>query len=69
MREGSLLLLACLEMLKMDSLGYFLRVFMGLIPIVVEGIYGRNWLACLIGRICCGALGDTSTSLDFPAKD
>jgi hypothetical protein len=54
-------------MLKMGSLR-LLRV-LGLIPIVIEGFYGRNWLACLVGGTCRGALGETSTSLDLLAKD
>jgi hypothetical protein len=40
-----------LEMLKMVSLG-LVRGVVGLIPIVIEGTFGRSWLACLIGGIC-----------------
>jgi hypothetical protein len=42
---------------------------LGLILIVIEGFYGRNWLACLVGGTCRGALGETSTSLDLLVKD
>jgi hypothetical protein len=59
---------ALLETVNMDSLG-LLSVLMGLIPIVIEGIYGREWLTCLVGGACCGALGETSTTLDFLVKD
>lgn len=34
-------------MLKIILLG-ILRVFMALIPIVIEGSYGKNWLVCLV---------------------
>jgi hypothetical protein len=50
----------------------FLRLllgFMGLILIVIEGIYWRNWLACLVGGTCRGASGETSTSPIFLVKD
>jgi len=42
---------------------------LGLILIVIEGFYGRNWLACLVGGTCRGALGETSTSRDLLVKD
>jgi hypothetical protein len=57
-----------LVMLKMDSLGLF-WVSMGLITIVREGIYGRNWLACLVSGTCHGALGVISTLFVFLVKD
>jgi hypothetical protein len=65
---GNLLLPARLETLKMVSLG-LLWVFMGLIPILIEGTYGRNWLVCLVGGIFRGALGETSTSPISLVKD
>ena len=55
-------------MSKMVSL-VLLWGIMGLVPIVIESIYGRNWLACLVGRICRGALGETSTSPVFLVKN
>jgi hypothetical protein len=39
------------------------------ISIVIEGSYGKNLLACLVGGTSCGALGETLTSLDFLVKD
>jgi hypothetical protein len=33
-----------------------LQVFMALMPIVIEGFYGMNWLVCLVGGTCLGAL-------------
>jgi len=65
---GSILLPAPLEMSKMVSLGLLWR-FMGLLLIAIEGTYRRSWLVCLVGRICCGALGEISTSSAFLVKD
>jgi hypothetical protein len=42
---------------------------MSLIPIMIEGFYGKNWLACLVGGTCRGAWGEASTSLDFLVKN
>jgi hypothetical protein len=44
-------------------------VFIGLISIVIEGYYGMSCLVCLVGRICCGALGVTSTLPTFLVND
>lgn len=65
---GSLLLLALLETSKMNSLG-LLWVFMDLIPIVRECIYGMDWLVCLVGGTCCDALEETPMLLVCLAKD
>ena len=62
------LILFDIEMSKMVSL-QLLWAFMGLLLIMREGIYGRNWLACLVGGIYRGALGETSFSLVFLLKD
>jgi hypothetical protein len=62
------LLHAPLETSKMVFLG-ILQAFMGLIPIVIEGIYGRSWQPCLVGGTCRGALGEASTSPFFLVKD
>jgi len=64
---GNFLLHARLEMSKMVSLG-LLQGVMGLILIVIEGYYGRNSLACLVGGICRGALEAISTSPIFLMK-
>ena len=41
----------------------------GLILIVIDGIYGRNLLDCLVGGICRGAFKVILTSLIFLMKD
>jgi hypothetical protein len=52
-----------------DGFSWAFAGFMGLIPTLIEDTYGRSWLACLIGGIYCGALGETSTSPVFLVKD
>jgi hypothetical protein len=64
---GSFLVLAPLETSYMASLE-LLRVFMGIICIVIKGIHGRSWQACLVGGTCCGALGEISMSPVFLVK-
>ncbi len=52
----------------MTSLG-LLRGSMVLISIVLEGLFGRSWLAFLVGGTCLSALEETSVSPDSLAKD
>jgi hypothetical protein len=59
----SLIFYAPLQTLKM------VQGFMGLIPIVIEDIYGRNWLAGLVCGTCHGKLEETLTSPVFLVKD
>jgi len=46
-----------------------LQVFMALMPIVIEGFYGINWLVCLVGGTCLGAffffLGEREISMSL----
>jgi hypothetical protein len=67
-KKKSMLWLALLEMLKMTQLG-LLRWFTVLISILLEGLYEMNWLACLVGGTCLGALVVISMSPAFPVKD
>lgn len=53
---GSLLLHVLFKMSNINLLG-LLRVFMVLTSIVIEIFYEMNWLVCLVGRSCHGALG------------
>jgi hypothetical protein len=46
-----------------------LQVCMVLILILIEDVYKMNWLVPLVGGICCGALGEISTSLIFLVRD
>jgi membrane-associated phospholipid phosphatase len=65
---GSLLLHVHSKMLKIISPG-LLRVFMALILMGIEGFFGMNWLVCLVGGTCLGALGVILTSLVSLVRD
>jgi len=52
-----------------DNSTRLLRGSSVLSSIFIEGFCGTNWLACLVGGICLGALVVISMSPTFPAND